>query len=765
MRFREWLGRIEALLNEDYKTSAERFVRENPATGRETVQRYVDEFKKIVGKKYKQIADPLAGVSVPPQNRTNIDAYPNFHELETVVDYVKGQVDVSGEMKLDSPDVEVAAPPVYEDDKMVVYRANSPRACIAYRGSVPYSWCISRNDSQNMYHAYRFKDHEPEFYFVKNKEKTRRELETWNLAKTVFSGKFRDPWHFFVVQVSKNKRNDPESNSKDFILTSANNDGDLVATWKDVLEKESLLAPLHHLFEPRPLEGDEKEQYDRLVKGVGDEEFARMTYAEKSRYLDIYPNMERPLSDAQWKLLPADLKNKYLGFGVGLSEGQYESLKGDRKAMARYREISERKIKNLASSSKDRDKFKYVKSSELDACSFESFKTFVEAGGMPTEIPSDKEKREYWSAGVVEEARGVMDKWDKTSFGRDHDWWPDWNLEDAPKQKKRIWPNWSSYDEEAIRQAKEGKKARWRAVMANAKSLNLKDATTPAIHRLIGGNLGHEEVGVPEEFDPEDEENWDILDDQKPIPFEDYDEESGEDKTFFPKVSFNASVKKWPETQSFIEDVIRQKGKVPPALATILIFYSPDWRRTVGLLGDSIRSINTAQAAKLIEKSPNRKEISDYIMERRKEFPESEYLDLLLVVNSSDQFKSWNSLGMSEKINKVFSYAITGLASSMNDEVQKMFVRDYDFGRPNFHHGYVRALFQAIRDKEVLAEKIVNDPEAIKLIDNYELIQTLTAVKKQISPKTLKRFAEILSEKMGPNNYYGKKSLEGLTSQ
>jgi hypothetical protein len=763
MRFREWLGRMEALLNEDYRTSVERFVRENPAAGREIVQRYVDEFKKIVGKKYKQIADPLAGVSVPPQNRTNIDAYPNFHELESVVDYVKGQVDVSGEMKLDSPDVEVAAPPVYEDDKMVVYRANSPRACIAYRGSVPYSWCISRNDSQNMYHAYRFKDHEPEFYFVKNKDKTRRELESWNLAKTVFSGKFRDPWHFFVVQVSKNKRNDPESNSKDFILTSANNDGDLIVTWKDVLDKEPLLAPLHRLFEPRPLEGDEKEQYDRLVKGVGDEEFARMTYAEKSRFLDIYPNMERPLSDAQWKLLPADLKNKYLGFGVGLSEGQYESLKNDRKAMARYREISERKIKNLASS-KEPDKFKHVKSSELDACPFESFKTFVDAGGMPTEIPSDEEKREYWSSGVVKEAQGVMDKWDKMNFGSDRDWWPDWNLEDATKQKKRIWPNWSDYDEEAIRQKKEGKKARWRAVMANAKSLNLKDAPTAAIHRLIGGHLDHQEVSVPEEFDPEDEDNWDILDDHKPIPFEHHDEEEGEDKTFFPKVSFNASVKKWPETQSFIEEVIRQKGKVPPALATILIFYSPDWRRTVGLLGDSIRSIKFSQVAKLIEKSPNRKEISDYFVERRKEFPESEYLDLLLVVHSSDQSKSWSSLGMSEKINKASSHDITKFAWSMDDEAQKIFVRDYDFGRPGLHFGYIGELFRAIRNKDALAEKIMNDPEAIKLIGNYELIRALTAVKKQISPNILKRFAEILSENIDPNDRYRKKSLEDLTS-
>lgn len=739
MEFREWLGRTEALLNEDYRTSVERFVRDNPDTGRETVQRYVDEFRKIVGKKYRQIADPLKGVSVPAKARTNIDAYPTFHELETVVDYVKGQVDVSGEMKLDAPDVEVAAPPIYEDGKIVVYRADSPRACIAYRGSVPYSWCVSRNDSQNMYYAYRFKEHEPTFYFVKNKEKTSRELESWNLAKTVFSGKFRDPWHFFVVQVSKNKRNDPESNSKDFIVTSANNDGESVVTWKEMLEREPLLAPLHRLFEPRPLEGDEKAQHQRFVRGVGDEEFSRMTYAEKSRFLDIYPKMDRPLSDTQWELLPADLKNKYLGFGVGLSDMQYESLKGDRKAMARYREISDRKINNLASS-KEHDRFKYVKNSELDACSLESFKTFVDKGGMPKEIPADKEKKDYWSAVVTKDAHARMEKWDGH-----HDRW---------------WPNW--FD----KNVDEGRQARWRAVMMNARSMNLKDAPTAAIHRLIGGHLDHEEVVNPEEFDPDDEENWDLMDDQKPIPFEDRDDETGEEKTFFPKVALNSRVRKLPEIQSFVEEVIRQKGDVPPALATILIFYSPEWRKTIGLLGDNVRRINVGQMANLIEKSPDRKEISDYVVEHRKKFQESEYLDLTLVVHSSDQSKSWNSLGMSEKINRVGTHTITKLAWSMDDEVQKMLVRDYDFRKFGEHYGYVYVsdLFRAIRDKEALAQKIVGDPEARKSIGGHQLIEALKMIKKQISPQLLKKLAEILAGDLRPDDHYGRKSIESLAA-
>jgi hypothetical protein len=120
MNFRIWFENKELVtLNEDYKTALEKFVKANPHANREAVRKYIDEFKTIVTKKYKQIYDPLPSVSVPTNKRNNIDAYPTFEELEAVVDHVKGQVDFSG--KVNFKDVEVDAKPVFEKHGVIHY--------------------------------------------------------------------------------------------------------------------------------------------------------------------------------------------------------------------------------------------------------------------------------------------------------------------------------------------------------------------------------------------------------------------------------------------------------------------------------------------------------------------------------------------------------------------------------------------------------------------------------------------------------------------
>ena len=60
-------------------------------------------------------------------------------------------------------------------------------------------------------------------------------------------------------------------------------------------------------------------------------------------YLNIYVRQDRPITDNQFKNLPPDLKNKYIGFGVGLSNEQVKMI--DSKLNTRYEDVTKTKIK------------------------------------------------------------------------------------------------------------------------------------------------------------------------------------------------------------------------------------------------------------------------------------------------------------------------------------------------------------------------------------------------------------------------------------
>jgi hypothetical protein len=345
MKFRTWLENTELLiLNEDYKTALEKFAKENPQTPREAIQKYIDEFRTIVTKKYRQINDAVPGLNVPLNRRTNIDAYPTFRDLEAVVDHVKGQVDFHG--KVNFKDVEVDAKPVFENNNIVIYHADSPRACIKYKGNIPYSWCVARADAGNLYHAYRFKEHEPSFYFVKNKQRTQEEFKLWNLVKTSFEGKFKDAYHFFVIQSPKGA-NPKDHEKKQYVVTSANNDADKSMSWREIVTIEPSLQGLEDVFKNVPLSQDERQDHKEFSYGISDEKFAKLPYERKNRYMDIYVRLDKGLTDAQFASLPEDLKNKYIGFGVGLTNNQYESIKGT-KLEKRYVGVTLEKLRNMA---------------------------------------------------------------------------------------------------------------------------------------------------------------------------------------------------------------------------------------------------------------------------------------------------------------------------------------------------------------------------------------------------------------------------------
>lgn len=306
-----------------------------------TIDKYIAWFDKIRTVKPKYAKELKMSLLPDGNDRFDISKYEMWDTFEAFVDAVRahyplGQGSVSTQLEIDGK-------PLFTKNGLDVYYADSPRACIKYKGNVPYSWCIARPDSSNMYYTYRLKEHEPAFYFVKDIEATKEELGLWNIAKAVFSGKFKNPYHFFVLQVLKNASIDnPDAES--YVVTNANNDGDNIMSWNKILKLQPKLKGLQSEFLPKPLSPEEKETIEKYKGGLDDYEFRKLSYEEKERYLDVYPSMDKKLSDSNFENLPEDLKNKYIGFGIGLTEPQFNLIKDNKNLVKRYIQITERKF-------------------------------------------------------------------------------------------------------------------------------------------------------------------------------------------------------------------------------------------------------------------------------------------------------------------------------------------------------------------------------------------------------------------------------------
>ena len=343
--FKEWF------LIEDFNTQKEKYTKQGISP--DIVDRYLADFRVIKDKKYKQINDPIHGLE-NIRNRVDIDQYQDFHQLETLVDYVKGQVDVGG--RASYKNLNFSGKPIYEDQNIQIFYADSPRACIEYKGNAPYSWCVARNDSSNLFYAYRYKDHQPAFYFVKNKEKTNTEFGLMQGIKNVVNtistqtSKFKDKYHFFVIQVVKNA-NPKNHTQKQYVVTSAENDGDKQMSWEEIIKIEPHLQGKEEVFQAKPLTQEESEFYKKYKNGISDEKFAKLPYDQKDMFMNIYINLEKGLTDKQYSSLPEDLRNKYIGFGVGLTDEQY-SITSD-KLKKRYADVTIKKIETLIEQKRD----------------------------------------------------------------------------------------------------------------------------------------------------------------------------------------------------------------------------------------------------------------------------------------------------------------------------------------------------------------------------------------------------------------------------
>lgn len=347
------------ILLEDFKTQRKKFIEQGYSS--DIVDTYLRDFDEIRKSKFKEAREAeIRGLNVPKGDaRFNVDSYKTFRELEILVDFVAGQRKVGS---ANFEDIKVDGEPIFRNEDVEIYYADTPRACIQYKGNFPYSWCVARNDSGNMFYNYRLREHEPAFYFVKLIKRTKKEFEYWNNKKENFSGKFKDEYHFFVVQVT---------NNNEYIVTSAENDEDVPIPWDEILTFAPELTELKEIFQPKPLSKEEREKIEKYKNGLLDEQFAKLPYKEKEFYLAVYVKVGSPITFEQFRILPEDLKNKYVGFGVGLSDEQFELIKDNKNLIKRYSEITKRKIDNIAKDLNDdfiktySDELLFTKSEQL----------------------------------------------------------------------------------------------------------------------------------------------------------------------------------------------------------------------------------------------------------------------------------------------------------------------------------------------------------------------------------------------------------------
>lgn len=374
--FEQW-----KLINEDFKSQKSIYLSQLKGipNADQTVDKYLDDFREIKVKKHTVAANAeIYGLGVNKgSDRFDIDKYKTFQELKTFVDYVSGQVKV-GSANFDK--IEVNATPIFENEEVEIYYGNSPKACIQIKGNLPYSWCVSRKIGNLFYH-YRLKEYEPTFYFIKRKKAMEKEYEFRKTKGGEFEGEWNDKYHFFVVQVPEDVEIG-NKNKEQYYVTSASNDGDRKMSWKQILEKAPELRVLQSELKPKPLNPTEKEKVEKYFEGLSDEEYARLPYIEKEFFISIYPDISKRklLTDNQFENTPDDLKNTYIGTRVGLTDEQFNKIKGT-KLLKRYKDVTKEKFEEFLKGYADLGTFVF-QPSEFQFIDIKEFAKLLDSDGL-----------------------------------------------------------------------------------------------------------------------------------------------------------------------------------------------------------------------------------------------------------------------------------------------------------------------------------------------------------------------------------------------
>jgi len=214
----------------------------------------------------------------PKLNKTAIVNFKDFREFEQFVDeneVVKMSDHDSRNNKISEKNA------IYHDSEIDVYLGDTKQACMLYGQGSKFNLCISRNDSSNLFHDYRWK-HELTTYFVYFKE-----------------AGVNNP-NFIIVDASKKS---PKTFSYNIIKPNSDKN----------ISKENLITKFPQLktamekgiFKHKKIEGDEKKYYIKY-HGKSITDFStlddRINFIEMGE--EIEGNQWSKLGDMVPKLLP-----------------------------------------------------------------------------------------------------------------------------------------------------------------------------------------------------------------------------------------------------------------------------------------------------------------------------------------------------------------------------------------------------------------------------------------------------------------------------
>lgn len=269
------------------------------------VKQYINIYDQLKGQNFNgafnEENDITKSYGLSLNDLKDITKYPNFKTFENAMDYAKNKTAPTKGVLDDTLEF-VDTKPVYADNDIEIYLADSRNKCIAIKNTITdrtYSWCIAdANIANNAFYSYRF-NNQNTIYMVKN-------------LHLIRDKKFNDIWHFFVVQPTQNKGT--------YLLTSAQNGDDKYVSFSEIVKHCPYLKGKEHIFKPIPLTDLEKKYWNKFKDGISEEEFLKLPPEEKEIYLDIaVPKNHENFTLKMFLTLNDKLRKKYLNFGLPLN--------------------------------------------------------------------------------------------------------------------------------------------------------------------------------------------------------------------------------------------------------------------------------------------------------------------------------------------------------------------------------------------------------------------------------------------------------------
>lgn len=282
-----------------------RYKRQNSNLDEATIRAYIERFSQLKDSIKQRFTrgDEIIVAAIPEELKEkfkflDINLWKKWSDLEKIVDIFPESASARKATLDQFNDAEGGGDKVYDSNQLEIYRGDAKHKCIKYGNTMgnSYTWCISRNNSQNMYDNYRFmKQDSRNFYFVFDRSRSSRKN----------GDGFADVYHAVVIHVYEDGR---------YGFSNASNSGDSSSKdWNGLsqfmpAELWAKLRGLQSVFKYTEPSEDEKVAAVIAGKDLTFDQFKTLSY--KNKLLVI--NSGRKLTTDMVKILDTDLKSQYI---------------------------------------------------------------------------------------------------------------------------------------------------------------------------------------------------------------------------------------------------------------------------------------------------------------------------------------------------------------------------------------------------------------------------------------------------------------------